>query len=258
MKIQMLPTTIGENGCATAQQHLCCLVIDDSVAIDAGSLAMSVNKIQSEQIRDVVLTHAHLDHVAGLPIFIDDLFASLKTPIRIHALPEVINSLETHVFNWVLYPRVSELKNDFGEVISYQPFEIETKFKVKNLEFEAINVNHKVPSVGFIFNDSKSKIGITGDTSQMNRFWEKVNQEPKLNALLIECAFPDELEDLAHASHHLTPRGLSQELKKFNNKNCEILVINLKPRYREKICAEINFLNIPNLKILEVGKVYRF
>lgn len=258
MKIQMLPTTIGENSCATAHQHLCCLVIDDCVTIDAGSLAMSASKIQREQIRDVVLTHAHLDHIAGLPIFIDDLFANLKTPIRIHALPEVITSLETHVFNWVLYPRVSELKNDFGEVISYQPFQTETKFKVKHLEFEAISVNHKVPSVGFIFTDTKSKIAISGDTSQMNRFWEKVNQEPNIKTLLIECAFPDELADLAHASHHLTPKGLFQELKKFNNNDCEIFVINLKPRYREKICSELELLNFPNLKILEVGKVYHF
>ena len=74
MKIQLLPSTLDHKGCATARQHLSCFVIDDCVAIDAGSLAMSTTAEQKELIRNVVLTHAHLDHVAGLPLFIDDLF----------------------------------------------------------------------------------------------------------------------------------------------------------------------------------------
>ncbi|MBX7174360.1 MAG: 3',5'-cyclic-nucleotide phosphodiesterase [Pyrinomonadaceae bacterium] len=254
----MLPTTISENGRATAQQHLCCLVVDDKVAIDAGSLAMSATEIQRKQVRDVILTHAHLDHIAGLPIFIDDLFATLETPIRIYALPEVINSLETHVFNWVLYPRVSELKNSYGNVVTYQSIEVESKIKVSHLEFTAINVNHKVPSVGFVFSDGNTKMALSGDTSQMERFWEFVNQEKNLKALFIECAFPNELSDLAEASHHLTPSKLELELKKFSQPDCQIFVINLKPMYREKICSEITTLNIPNLNVLEVGKVYHF
>ncbi len=258
MKIQMLPTTIDEKGCATAQQHLCCLVVDDCVAIDAGSLAMSTSPTQKKQIRDVVLTHAHLDHIAGLPIFIDDLFATLKTPIRIHATKEVIESLETHVFNWILYPRVSELKNDFGDVIAYHQIEIEQRFKVKHLDFTAINVNHKVPTAGFIFSDSNSKVAMSGDTSEMDRFWEVVNDEQNLSAILIECAFPDELSELAHASHHLTPKVLQSELQKITQTDCNIYAINLKPMYREKICQELDLLQIPNLKILEVGKVYEF
>lgn len=258
MKLQLLPTTINESGVASLRQHLCCLVVDDRVAIDAGSLGMSVNEVQRKQIRDVVITHAHLDHIAGLPIFIDDLFATLKTPIRIHSTKEIIESLENHVFNWVLYPRVSELKNDFGDVISYKPFEVEKKFKVSHLEFKAINVNHKVPTVGFIFTDFKSNIAITGDTSEMDKFWEIVNLEKKLDVLLVECAFPNELGELAHVSYHLTPKVLKEELKKFNQPDCEIYVINLKPMYREKICEELNALEIPNLKIIEVGKVYEF
>jgi glyoxylase-like metal-dependent hydrolase (beta-lactamase superfamily II) len=36
---------------------------------------MAASATQKKQIRDVVLTHAHLDHIAGLPLFIDDLFS---------------------------------------------------------------------------------------------------------------------------------------------------------------------------------------
>jgi cAMP phosphodiesterase len=258
MKLQLLPTTIDEKGRATAQQHLCCLVVDDCVAVDAGSLAMSTNQTQKEQIRDVVLTHAHLDHIAGLPIFIDDLFAMLKTPVRIHALPEVITALEEFIFNWTIYPRFTELKNNFGEVMSYFPFEPEQNFEVAHLKFKAIEVNHKVPTVGFIFSDQKSKVAVSSDTAEMDRFWEVLNAEKDLNGLLIECAFPNELSELAQASHHLTPEGLKKEIAKFKHSDCPIFVINIKPTYQKQILKELKDLKIKKLEIFEVGKVYQF
>jgi Low-affinity cAMP phosphodiesterase len=254
----MLPTTFDANGCATPQQHLCCLVIDDCVAIDAGSLAMATTPEQKEKIRDIVLTHAHLDHIAGLPLFIDDLFATLKSPVRVHVTREVAEILERDIFNWDVYPRFSELRNDFGEVLQYEIFSPETEFAAAHLKIKGVNVNHKVPTVGFIIADERSKIAVTGDTAEMNCFWDFVNAEEKLDALLIECAFPNSLEELAYSSHHLTPRGLEREIKKFRHSECPIYVINLKPMYYRKVIDELMELRIPNLEILSVGKLYEW
>ena len=77
MKVQLLPSTFDESGKASSRQHLPCFVIDDVVAIDAGSLAMACTDQQRANIRDIVLSHAHLDHIAGLPLFIDDLYSVL-------------------------------------------------------------------------------------------------------------------------------------------------------------------------------------
>lgn len=256
MRIQLLPTTFDQNGYATQQQHLCCLVINDIVAVDAGSLAMSTTPRQKELIRDIVLSHAHLDHIAGLPIFIDDLFATLKSPIRIHASSQVIDALESYIFNWTIYPRFSELQNENGEVVMYKPFTLSQPFEVVGLNFTALEVNHKVPTVGFIIWDETRKIAISSDTAEMDGFWEGVNRVDDLDLLLIECAFPNGLKDLAHSSHHLTPELLRIELDKMKNKNCPIFVTNIKPMYREKVIEEIEQLEIPNLGILEVGRVY--
>ncbi len=258
MKIQLLPSTFDENGTASERQHLTCFVVDDLVAFDAGSLAMSVSGKQREQIRDIVLTHAHLDHIAGLPLFIDDLFAKLSEPIRVHASREAIEVLERDVFNWSVYPRFSELSNDNGAVMEYRPFEVNAEFLVKHLRVRAINVNHKVPTAGFVVSDGTTKFALTGDTAEMDEFWAVVNQEKKLSAILVECAFPNDLEELAEISHHLTPRSLSAELSKFRNSACPIYVINLKPMYRERIIEGIMELELPNLQILEVGKTYEW
>jgi cAMP phosphodiesterase len=258
MKIQLLPSTFEEDGRPSPRQHLACLVVDDLVAIDAGSLAMAATALQKKQVRDVILTHAHLDHIAGLPLFVDDLFATLSCPVCVHATEETIEILERDIFNWSVYPRFSELENDNGKVMEYQPFEIGREFTVKHLRVRAVEVNHNVPSVGFIVSDGTTTFALTSDTSEMDEFWQVLNREKNLSAILVECAFPNELEELAQVSYHLTPKMLQKELEKIKLPGCLIYVVNIKPMYRDEIVREIEELNLENLQILEVGHVYEW
>ncbi|MEP6849850.1 MAG: 3',5'-cyclic-nucleotide phosphodiesterase [Acidobacteriota bacterium] len=256
MKFQLLPSTFDENGRASAKQHLACIIIDDQVAIDAGSLAMACSDVQRANVRDILLTHAHLDHVAGLPLFIDDLYSTLTEPLRIHAATEVIEVLERDIFNWSVYPRFSELKNANGQVIEYHPFAIGSEFTVLHLKVRSAAVNHQVPSAGFIVSDLKTTVAISGDTSEMDEFWMAANAQQGLAVLLIECAMPNEMQDLADMSHHLTPNALASELEKFKCKNCPVFIINIKPSYRESVIAQIGELGLENVEIMEVGRVY--
>lgn len=258
MKIQMLPSTIDENGMASARQHLLTIIIDDRVAIDAGCLALSCSDKQRTDVRDVVLTHTHLDHVAGLPIYIDDLFAVLTGPVRIHATREMIEILERDLFNWSIYPRFSELSNDHGPVVEYVEFLRGTKFNVQHLSIESVAVNHKVLATGYIVSDGNGSVAITGDTGETDDFWGACNSTPDLKAALVECAFPDELDELAHVSNHLTPNGLKSELAKLKDRNFPVYVINIKPMYRNVVIEQLAASQIPQLEILEIGKVYDF
>ncbi|WP_263975387.1 MBL fold metallo-hydrolase [Leptolyngbya sp. 7M] len=212
MKLRLLPSSFEADGTASPRQHSTCFVVDSTVAIDAGSLANAADEAIRAGLRDIVLTHAHLDHIAGLPLFIDDLFSILETPVRVHAMPEVIEILERDIFNWSVYPRFSELNNERGPVMEYVPLGNGHEHHVAHLTFRPIPVNHKVPSNGFAFSDGRSVAVISGDTAEMDGFWEIVNGLERLDALLIECAFPDRLGDLALISHHLTPSLLAKEL----------------------------------------------
>lgn len=258
MKLQLLPSTFDENGAASPGQHLTCFVIDDAVAFDAGSLAMASSCRQKQNIRDIVISHAHLDHIAGLPLFIDDLFATLTEPIRIHASADVIEVLERDIFNWRVYPRFSELSNGKGPVLEYREIELGREFNVGGLSVMPVGVNHKVPSSGFIVSNTTGTIALTGDTAATGRFWETVNAESRVSAVLIECAFPNELSDLSAISHHLTPASLKEELSKLQREDCEIYVVNLKPAFRNDTIRQIVELDIPRLNILEVGRVYEW
>lgn len=257
MKLRLLPSSFETDGAPSPRQHLTCLLVNESVAIDAGSLAMAVNDVERSAIRDVILTHAHLDHIAGLPLFIDDQFSELTEAVRIHATPEVIEVLERDIFNWSVYPKFSELTNSHGRVMEYRPFEPGQRFQIGGLVFNAVEVNHKVPCSGFIVSDGLVSVALTGDTANMDGFWDAAGRN-SLAALLIECAFPNALSELAEMSHHLTPASLALELEKFDQPECEILVVNIKPSYRNKVLQEIKDLGIPNLKPMEVGQSYEW
>lgn len=258
MRLQLLPSSFDDGGRASARQHLSTFVIDDRVSIDAGSLGFAASDTQRELIRDIVLTHAHLDHIAGLPLFIDDLFSDLKEPVRIHAVRSVIDVLEEHIFNWKVYPRFSELENNVGPVVRYFELTRGTRSHIAHLMITPVEVNHLVPSTGFIIEDDKSTVALSGDTAEPGVFWETLKTISQLSALLIECAFPNDLGDLARSSYHMTPERLNAELSKFARPECPIYIINIKPSCRGRTVAQLDALQIPNLRMLEAGRIYEF
>ncbi len=258
MKVQLLPSTFDSQGHATSEQRLTCFLIDECVAVDAGSIALALNTEQREQVRDIIVTHPHMDHIASLPIFIDDLFETLRTPVRVYATPEVIDLLERDIFNWNVYPRFSELKNEFGPVMEYVPIPKGEPFKIAHLTVTAVPVNHIVPTVGLLVSDGKSSVAFSSDTSETDEFWEVINRAPHLDALLVEASFPDSMAKLAEVSRHFTPASLQRDLRKLNHNGLDILAVHIKPAYRQLVIDELNALNIPKLGVMESGRVYNW
>lgn len=258
MKVQLLPSTFDGNGRATLEQRLTCYLIDDCVAIDAGSIAIALTAEQQNQVRDIIVTHPHMDHIASLPIFIDDLYPRLEAPMRVYATEEVIALLERDVFNWNVYPRFSELQNDFGPVMEYVPVPVDKEIKVAHLTISAIPVNHIVPTIGLIVSDGHSIVAFSSDTAETEEFWDAINRAPRVDALLIEASFPNSMAKLADVSRHFTPASLGAELNKLNHNGLDILAVHLKPAYRQTIIEELDALNIPKLKVMEPGKTYQW
>lgn len=258
MRVQLLPSTFDARGVATLEQRLTCFLIDDCVALDAGSIAIALTNEQRAKVRDIIVTHPHLDHIASLPIFIDDLYPTLKEPMRVHATPEVISLLERDVFNWNVYPRFSDLKNDYGPVMEYVPIPVGSLFKVAHLDVVAVPVNHIVPTVGLVVSDGKKSVAFSSDTAETDEFWKILNAMKDLDALLIEASFPDRMAKLAEVSRHFTPASLNEELKKLTHNGMDIMAVHLKPTYRDEIIEQLKALNIPKLRVMEPGKVYEW
>jgi ribonuclease BN (tRNA processing enzyme) len=258
LHIQLLPSSFDAKGRANAAQRLTCFLIDDAVSVDAGSIGLALSPEQRRTVRDVIVTHPHMDHIASLPIYVDDLFGELEQPIRIHATQEVIDLLERDVFNDNVYPRFAELKNEHGPVMLYVPFEVGKEFGIAHLRVTAVPVNHIVPTVGLLISDDKTTVAFSSDTAETEEFWALINRAPRLDALFIEASFPNAMIDLAHASKHLTPAMLSQELTKLSHNGIDVLAVHIKPAYRETILRELAELKIDNLSVMETGRIYEW
>jgi ribonuclease BN (tRNA processing enzyme) len=256
VETQLLPSNIDSEGRATPEQHLTCFVIDDCVAVDAGSIAIALTADQRCKVRDIIITHAHMDHIATLPIFVDDLYATLKEPLRIHTTQEIIDVLERDVFNWNVYPRFSRLRNDYGPVMEYIPVPIREEFTVAHLRVTAVPVDHIVPTVGLIVSDEKARIAFSSDTAETQEFWDLINQAPRLDALMIESSFPNSMAHLATDARHLTPASLAKELQKLSHKDLDVLAVHIKPAYRDTVIEELHALALPNLSVMEPGRTY--
>jgi cAMP phosphodiesterase len=233
-------------------------VIDDRVTVDAGSIGIALTDAQQRTIRDVIVTHPHMDHIASLPIFVDDLFGELREPVRIHATQEVIDLLKADVFNDTVYPKFDELRNAHGRVMEYVPFTLGREFKVAHLTCTAVSVNHIVPTVGLLVSDGMTTVAFSSDTAETEELWRVVNAASQLDALFIEASFPDAMEGLAKASKHLTPSMLRNELVKLDHNGMDILAVHLKPAYREKVVAELKQLQVEGLSVMEPGRVYEW
>jgi len=258
LHIQLLPSSFDAGGHANAAQRLTCFLIDDRVTVDAGSIGIALNENQRGKVRDVIVTHPHMDHIASLPIFVDDLFGELEQPIRIHATQEVIDLLKRDVFNDNVYPKFDELKNERGRVMEYVPFETGKEFKVAHLTVTAIPVNHIVPTVGLLVSDGQITVAFSSDTAETEEFWKVTSQATHLEALFIEASFPNSMRALAQASKHLTPAMLREELHKLSHNGMDILAVHLKPAYRETVAQELTELGIDKLSVMEIGRVYEW
>ena len=256
MKIKLLPSTIDAEGRASPEQRLSCFVVDGRVAIDAGSIAIGLGAGERERVRDVIVTHPHMDHVATLPIFIDDLFGFLEEPVRVHATAEVCGLLVRDVFNGTVYPPFQHFDNGRTRVMEFIPFRTGEEFRVAHLRLTAVPVHHIVPTVGMVLTDGETTIAFSSDTSATEDFWTLVNATERVDSLLIEASFPNSLAKLAEVSGHLTPAALGAELHKLKHEGLEILVVHLKPSFREQLVEELAALGVPRLSAMEPGREY--
>jgi ribonuclease BN (tRNA processing enzyme) len=85
MKIEVL----GVYGGASLDCRMTSLLINDTIALDAGSLAQRLAFERQPRVRTIILTHSHWDHTNSLPFFVENVFDLIDAPIDIFAPPSI-------------------------------------------------------------------------------------------------------------------------------------------------------------------------
>ena len=106
MRIRIL----GCSGGIGAGSRTSAMLVDNDVLIDAGTGIGDLALEEIDPIRHVFLTHAHLDHIAGLPMLADSVFdENFTVPLTVYAREETLRAIQEHLFNGVIWPDFAKL-----------------------------------------------------------------------------------------------------------------------------------------------------
>ncbi|HEV7517890.1 MAG TPA: 3',5'-cyclic-nucleotide phosphodiesterase [Thermoanaerobaculia bacterium] len=234
-----------------------CLLINGSIALDAGSLSQVLSIESQVEVHSILLSHSHMDHTNSLPFFIENVYGKSERPIDIHASEATVYAIRKYLFNNATWPDFTRLPNHLLPAMRFAEFESEAPLTIDGVTFTPIPVDHLVPTHGFLIEQDGAAVLWSSDTGPTQRLWEVANRTPNLKALCIETSFDNSLQEVADVSLHLTPRTLEIELRKLQ-KRIPILVHHLKPPCVDKIHEEVRRLGNPDIEFLEQGREYRF
>jgi ribonuclease BN (tRNA processing enzyme) len=253
MQVTILPSS------ATGQptQMFTTYLINGTVTIDAGSIGMVGSIDEQSRIKHVLISHSHLDHVATLPPFLDAVYDGSGDCVTVYGNAHVLDCLRKDVFNNRLYP-------DFFHISTIRPPYIKVKeltsgkpVEVGGLRITPVEVNHAVPTFGFVVEDDHSAVVFPSDTGPTQEIWAVARQCKNLQGVFLEATFPEGMAWLANLAKHLTPSLYALEMKKLD-RPVRYITVHLHPRHRSTVIQELLALKLPGVEIGEVGKVYTF
>lgn len=215
------------------------LILDRDVLIDAGTGVGDLTLPELLAINRVFVTHSHLDHIASIPLMVDTVSQMRAEPIVVHALPETIEILKNHVFNWAVWPDFTQIPSAEAPFMRFEPIVLGVPFDLgQGRRIVPLPANHTVPAVGYQIDSGAASLVFTGDTTTNDALWPLVNAIENLKVLIIETAFCDRERELAIVSKHLCPSLLAEELAKLE-RSTEIFITHLKPGEMELTMEEI-------------------
>lgn len=214
------------------------LLLDHDILIDAGTGVGDLDLDQLVRIDHVFVTHSHLDHVTSIPFLLDTVGAMRSEPLTVHALPETIEILRQHLFNWKLWPDFTRIPSAEQPLLRFAPVAIGRSDTLGGRTITPVPVNHVVPAVGYVLDSGEASLVFTGDTCSSDALWQAVNAIANLRYVIIETAFSDSERELAIRAKHLCPGLLVEQLAQLT-RPADIFITHLKPGGGEEIMREI-------------------
>ncbi|MEW6067884.1 MAG: 3',5'-cyclic-nucleotide phosphodiesterase [Nitrospirota bacterium] len=245
---------IGSSGGESPGHNPPAFLIDGSMLLDAGTIGAFLNEASQWKIHNILITHAHLDHIKGIPFLADNLvIRNKKHSVRVISISRVLMALKKNLLNNRIWPDFTIISTASEPVLLLKPISPGKPFEINGYTITAYNVNHSVPAVGYIIEDRKGRrLLYTGDTGPTDAIWKAAR---RINCAIIEVSFPNKLKAMAIKSGHLTASLLMEEVKKMKSLPEKILVTHPKPLYLEQIRKEVK--NLPlKISILKDGRTY--
>ncbi|MBN1370218.1 MAG: lactamase [Dehalococcoidaceae bacterium] len=199
---------LGAHNTESATTRLSGLVIDGKLALDAGSLTSSLAITEQLELRAVLLTHRHYDHLRDIPALGMTRYLNRK-PLPVYALQDTLDALSVCLLNGEVYPRFTQRPPE-NPALVFIPVSPGVEFQIGPYRVLPVAMAHSAPSTGYLVTgEAGASVFYTGDTG--SGFAEMITGiRPGL--IITELTTPDRYGDDDWSTKHLTPAFLEAEL----------------------------------------------
>jgi ribonuclease BN (tRNA processing enzyme) len=251
---------VGCHGGETPKHRASTFIVDETLAIDAGSVTRGLELDAQAKLEACLVSHAHLDHVRDLATLADNRCQMRAGPLVVAGLSSTIRSLKAHFFNGVLWPDFSRIPSGTtGTTIEFLELDAERPTTIAGRRVTAIEVSHTIDCSGFVVETGGGALAYSGDTGPTDRFWQVLAETKDLRALLLEVSFPNREDALARVSGHYTPRTLGEDLQKLGRgRDLPTLLYHIKPFYQREVEEECARLRGFSLEVPRLDDLFTF
>jgi ribonuclease BN (tRNA processing enzyme) len=236
---------LGCSGSIAAGNRTTSFLLDDDVLIDAGTGVGDLTLDEMVRIDHIFVSHSHLDHVLAIGLLADSVVrrrsAARRPPIVVHALPQTLQALRSHIFNGVIWPDFTRLPDVGHPVLRFVPIAVGDVVRLGERCIEVLPAEHTVPAVAYAVYrsapDPQPGWVFGGDSGPNPALWQRLAQIG-VATLVIETAFRDDEIELARISRHLCPALLREELARLEQP-AQVYITHIKPGELDAVMSEI-------------------
>ncbi|MGI9305881.1 MAG: MBL fold metallo-hydrolase [Gammaproteobacteria bacterium] len=240
-------------GCASISA-----LVDGRVLIDAGTGAHNLSMQEIDQIRDVLVTHSHLDHTGMLCFLAESRIGGPDIcGLCVHSFPETADAIREGFLNNKIWPDFEKIKIEGKPLMSFKSFTPYKPIKFGELRATPFPVDHAgLPTAGFVLTSGIEEFVFISDIYKMpKKTLTFLNGLKKFRRMTIEVSFPEGKEDLAKSAGHLTPLLLEQILEHLPQVE-DVFYCHVKPRYGMEIDAQIQNRFGKRVRALQTGMLF--
>lgn len=228
-------------------------LINNSMLIDAGTTTEVLDERRLLQIRDVVLSHTHIDHIKGLFPLVDELVMMDCKGIRLISVAKVLDIITKNLLNNLIWPDFTMIPSADNAMINLHEIGLEKETSLNGVSIKPVLMTHTVYTVGYVIREGSKGFMFTSDTGPTKRFWEVASEEKGIEFIIADVSFPNRLEKMAKISGHMTLSILLEHITKFKLGGMPIYINHIKPVFLDEILDELSSMGSNNIKPLEQG-----